>query len=757
MTRTTTLWSVCVVFSAFVLSGCTDRETAKQRYLRDGDNLLAQKKYNEAIVQYRNAIRQDAQFGQARWQLANAYLAVQNTQAAVREYVRAADLLPDRTDAQLMTANILLMSRQFPEARGRAEKVLAREPKNVDALIARANAMAGLKDLDGAVREMRQTLGFATDDSRVYTNLGALEAIRGDRKEAEAAFKKAVAVDPKSVAARIALANYYLAIADNASAEQALKETVAMAASDAQANKMLAALYIRTGRLKEAEQPLTVSVNAAGDAESKVTLADYYLQTNRAADAKPILQGLTSDKKTFPGAAIRLAGIARAEKQSDAAYRLVAEVIKAEPRNALALSVQSEWRLQDRNVKGALESAEAAVKADPGLARAHYALGTAQLANRNRKAAIDELNEVLRLAPRMLGAQVLMSRLQLAAGDADSALQYAAQATATRPGSVDAQLALVNGHLGKGNVAAAFTAVTPLIMQFPQLGAVQYSYGRVLLARNDVSGARTALTRALSDPSTRGDALAALLSVDRKAKTLGAAVVRIEEYTAKEPNNATLHYLAAQTYAAVGEQRKTEQELRRVIELAPDTMEAYVMLGRLYVAQRRLDEARTEFDRAVARRPNEVAPATMAAMILQMQNKQDEARKRYEAIVAQTQTAPIAANNLAWIYAEAGQNLDTALQLAQAAKAQLPESPEVDDTLGWVYVKKNLPQLAIPMLQASVTKDPKNASYQYHLGVAYAKSGDAAKARGALQRAVELQPNSPDGAAALKTLRDVQS
>jgi tetratricopeptide (TPR) repeat protein len=147
----------------------------------------------------------------------------------------------------------------------------------------------------------------------------------------------------------------------------------------------------------------------------------------------------------------------------------------------------------------------------------------------------------------------------------------------------------------------------------------------------------------------------------------------------------------------------------------------------------------------------------MAAMILQMQDKPEDARKRYEAIVTQSQQrAPIAANNLAWIYAESGQNLDTALQLAQSAKAQLPDSAQVDDTLGWIYVKKNLPELALPSLQASATRDPKNAQYQYHLGVAYAKKGDIPKARAALERAIALRPNSPDAIAAQKALQDLK-
>lgn len=63
----------------------------------------------------------------------------------------------------------------------------------------------------------------------------------------------------------------------------------------------------------------------------------------------------------------------------------------------------------------------------------------------------------------------------------------------------------------------------------------------------------------------------------------------------------------------------------------------------------------------------------MAGLILQAQGKDEEARKRYERIVEKDPHAAVASNNLAWMYASRGEQLDRALQLAQAAVAQVPE------------------------------------------------------------------------------------
>jgi Flp pilus assembly protein TadD len=150
-----------------------------------------------------------------------------------------------------------------------------------------------------------------------------------------------------------------------------------------------------------------------------------------------------------------------------------------------------------------------------------------------------------------------------------------------------------------------------------------------------------------------------------------------------------------------------------------------------------------------------VGPPTMAGLVLQAQGKDDDARKRYERLVEKDPHAAVASNNLAWMYASRGEQLDRALQLAQAAVAEPPEHPEFNDTLAWVYLKKQLPSLAIPPLRVAVEKDPGNPSFHYHLGLAYVQSGDKAAARQELERALKLKADfegSEDARKILKTL-----
>ena len=98
----------------------------------------------------------------------------------------------------------------------------------------------------------------------------------------------------------------------------------------------------------------------------------------------------------------------------------------------------------------------------------------------------------------------------------------------------------------------------------------------------------------------------------------------------------------------------------------------------------------------------------------------------------------MAANRLAWILAETGGSLDVALELARRAARSLPDSAPMQDTLGWIYYRKGLVALAIPIFQKSVDREPANPVYIFHLGLAHAKAGDSRQARQALQQALAL-------------------
>jgi Tfp pilus assembly protein PilF len=198
---------------------------------------------------------------------------------------------------------------------------------------------------------------------------------------------------------------------------------------------------------------------------------------------------------------------------------------------------------------------------------------------------------------------------------------------------------------------------------------------------------------------------------------------------------------------------KAESTLRRALEADPSNPEPYGLLAQLYMQQGKLDAAKTEFAEIARLQSRSVASRTLLGVLCYATKDYGGAQSWWEAALRIDPNSAAAANNLAWLYADGNTNLDAALELAQVAKAKMPNQPEINDTLGWVYYKKHMGRTAAPYLLLSIEKDRKNPVYQYHLGMVYAQTGEDGKARRFLEQALSLNPNFDGAAEARRTLK----
>jgi tetratricopeptide (TPR) repeat protein len=727
-----------LLLAALVSASCSNPETEKLRHLERGDEYAAEKRDQFALIEYASAVKLDPKFGEARFKLAQTYERMNNPRAAFAEYIRAADALPDDRSAQLKATQVLLMTGRFEDAKARVASLLQEDPKDVEALLLHANAMSALRDPAGALTEIEEALRISPDSSRVFVNLGAVRMQSGNAREAEAAFRQAVALAPSSVDAVLALANFLWAAERMTEAEAAIKEALAREPQHLLANRMLGVLYLTSRRASEAEQPLKAVADISKAPAARLQLADYYASAGRTKDAATALAPLASDQATFAEAEARLALLDYvAGRVSEAHHRLDA-VLARLPNSAPVLLLKAQWLTTENKLDEALDRAKAAAAADPQSARAQFALASVYDRRRESAQAIKSYNEVLRLNPRATAAQVELSRLSLTSGDDPMALRYAEEARQAEPSNPAAGVALARSLIAAGNFPRAESEIAALLERTPAAAVVHAVSGTLQASKRNPDAARRSFERALELQPGFLEALGGLTYLDLAANAPAQAIARLEPEIARRPTSAPLLALLARAHNAAGDQAKAEHALRRAVSVDPRFAPGYTMLAQLYMRQRRIDDARAEFEGIVQRDPSALGARTMVGILLEAQGKRDEARKSYEATVNGTENAPVAANNLAFIYAEQGTNLDIALQLATSAKQRLPDDPSIDDTIGWIYYKKDLPSLAVRPLEDSIRKRPDSPEVLYHLGLAYAKLGDKAKAHDALGRALKL-------------------
>jgi tetratricopeptide (TPR) repeat protein len=722
-----------------LLAGCSDPEKSKREHFDNAEKFMAAGKTQEAIVEYRNALRDDDKFGEARFKLAQAYRTAGNQNQAYREFIRAADLLPQNNEAQISAARYLVAAGSFEDAKTRIQPVIDRDPTNAEAQLVLGSALVGLKDLDGATREIEEAIKLQPGVA-AYSSLAFVKLQQGDKAQARAALEKAVEVDQRSVPARLSLAYFYWSNDDIVAAEEAYKRALAIDSKNSLANRSIAAFYAGTKRPQMAE-PYMKTVADSGEPTAVLQLADYYLSMRRLSEASAVLTPLTKDAATAGDAEVRLAGISYANNDKAGAHALIDKVRARETNNTQAQIVKAQWLLLEGKAREALEPAQAAVKSNPQSAPAHFTLGLAQGEMRLRKEAMAEFGEVLRLNPRASRAQLYLSRLNLIEGSADTAVSFAESALNVAPNDPDARLSLVQGLLARRDTSRAEQEIASLLKQFPQVGIVHAVNGQLKAQKKDFAGARAEFAKALELSPKSREALSGLTALDMLENKSADARARIEKALAADPSNVEMLMMAGQIYGTLRDFPKAEAVLRKAIQNDSSASRAYALLATTLLASGKIDAARAEFDQIGQRDPKNVAARTMAAMIVHSQGKKDDAKKRYEEIVNATPTAAVAANNLAWLYQEENTKLDEALRLAQAAASRLPENAEVQDTIGMIYYKKELPALAVSAFERSIEKSPGNASYHYHLAMALAKAGEPGRARQAAQQAVKLKPD----------------
>ena len=138
------------------------------------------------------------------------------------------------------------------------------------------------------------------------------------------------------------------------------------------------------------------------------------------------------------------------------------------------------------------------------------------------------------------------------------------------------------------------------------------------------------------------------------------------------------------------------------------------------------------YEKALETNPESATVHHFLGVLYELSGDTDRAIERYESAIEYGSGMAEAKNNLAYLYAEQGENLDRALDLAQDAKSLLPDNPSVSDTLGWVLFKRGVPSAAVSYLkeaeQRTSAGDASLRVIRYHLALALEASGEKADA-----------------------------
>jgi len=117
------------------------------------------------------------------------------------------------------------------------------------------------------------------------------------------------------------------------------------------------------------------------------------------------------------------------------------------------------------------------------------------------------------------------------------------------------------------------------------------------------------------------------------------------------------------------------------------------------------------------------------------QKQMDEVVRLYQRVLELDPKHLITLNNLATVLSELPGRGEEALETIDRAIDLAGEKPVLLDTKGMILVHEGKPEQAVPLLEAAAFSSTPDPRYHFHLAVARYRTGNADKARDALQEA----------------------
>ena len=677
-------------------------------FLDRADRYFESGEYDKAKIEYLNLLRADPQNATAIRQLGTIWFEQGAPLNAAPFLLKARELVPENFEARTKLALVFMSVGQFAEARKEALAVLDRSPDQNEAMLILAESSRSPRELDDAERRLRNL--SADHKAGFHLALAGISLRKRDLASAESEVKRALSLDPDSVAAHLALGKLYWLKNDLAKADQEFKAAAELAP-------------VRSG--------------------ARLNYAEFKARTGATDDAKARLNEITREASDSLPAWRLLAQIAFTEGKLDESLKLLENITLRDPANIEAPLLQAEVWMAKGEVKKALENLESLNTRLPRFPPIKYQLARAYLQDNNVAQAAAVLNQAITANPDYAEAILLFGEINLQGGDAQSVVASMLGLLKKRPDLVQAQLLLAQAYHSLGRLDDATAVFREQIKVSPQSSQPHLLLGLVLRQQNKIDEARKAFESAQQLAPESLQPVAQLVDLDIQGKDFDAAFQRIQERLQKTPESPGARFLEGKVYAAQGKWDNAEVALLKALELDPNSSSTYDLLISTYLAANKLPHAIALLERLLSKKPDNDGALTVLAPIYEKANDFPKAREVYERLLSAKPHSLYALNNLAYLYGERLDQLDKAYDLAQKARSLQPEDPSIADTLGWILYRKGDYQQALTLLQESARKLPSNPEIQFHLGMASYMMGEMDDARTAFRQAAAAANDFP--------------
>jgi tetratricopeptide (TPR) repeat protein len=218
--------------------------------------------------------------------LGYAHFAKGNWEAAIAEYGKAIEILPEYEAAHYNLACALLAKGDRDAAIAEYRKALELKPDNLIARNNLANALLAKGVLDEAIAQYRKALEFVPDDVGTYNNLGYALLAKGDSEAGLAQYRKAIEIQPDNALSHYNFGNAFFSMGDWDQAIAHYQKAVAIQPALEKARHSLVRAFLRKGNFDGAMACLEETNHTSADPLSNWRiLGDGLLQKQELEEA----------------------------------------------------------------------------------------------------------------------------------------------------------------------------------------------------------------------------------------------------------------------------------------------------------------------------------------------------------------------------------------------------------------------------------------------------------------------------------------
>jgi cellulose synthase operon protein C len=735
--------------------GChRDPNVQKQKYLESGKRFANDGKYKEAAIQFANALKVDKNFAEAHYQLSKVYIKNGSPLQAFAELNRVVDLQPANVQARIDLGNLLLAGGQPIKAKEQADAVLAAHPNDPDAfaLLSAVAAMQG--DKTTALAHIQKALSIDPNRAQFHTTLGVIQSSDpSTQSDAEDQLRKAIQLDPKNVSPRMALAGLLVRKGDAAGAIEQLNSAVAADPRNLIARSTLANLYLRQNDKAKAEEILRQGTEDLADMpQGADLLQNYYVATHQIDRGVSDYAQLVGKHPKSAPLKIAYTRLLIAQKNFAPARDQIASLVKTDGGDPNVVFLNGWMMLNDGKTNEAFDVLQKGAKNYPDNLQIKLALGRAARAKGDMGAAEGAYRDATRLSPRNIEAQNGLAQVAIDRRDFNQLAQVAEATIAIAP---QASMPYVWRGISEASqkvIDKADADFQQAIKLDPKNSMAYFELAQVRLQQRKLPEARTLLQQSLDANPNSALALRNLVTLDLVDKQPAKAIDRVKAQIQKVPNNSEYLDILADLQTMTGDQKSALATADQAMKLNPADDAAVMAYARAQIANHDVGKAIDTWQTWTKSHPADSRAFAILGILQESQGNKDQATAAYKKSLEIQPEQAVAANNLAYMMLDSGENVDVALTLAQTARRILPNSPNTADTLAWAYYHKGTYASARDLLEDALKTAPNDPAMHYHLGMVYSKLANKSDAAIHLKKAEELAPNSQIAKDAAKEL-----